>query len=588
MSSVFLRINTGKYAELATPIANPVPVGGSLTFKGIQGSRNNSIQPFLDVYTGTRKDFISLNQDGKLSVRVNSIIKLGTLIVAEDDLFTLIITRDASGYTFKLNGEDQFTISTSVDMSELVGVCHAAFEWEGSFKTLVLNDGSADTLSLNTDTSVHTAGTPVVTDSISGNNLTGVGMLTGALGSGSSAWVAVADSAVEVLVQPVSVTSSVLGRPWSLSSTAVGADSSEWYKDGVATGNTSDSISGVGAYAENGQYYNQYTNSLGDVVTDTVTIQVVAPFAELVSATDIHLGETFTVTTNGVGDLTGSLITATLGGVVLTGQANVTTNTVDFNAPTSGLDLDVSSHELRLVVDTFHSSLQVAFLPPTGYTYLTLTGINEHSWLSDAVYTGNAGGGANNISIGDQIVYQDKTKEGQTLVNMSSVGIINLPNAASENISGDQTLDWFYLEAQEGFSASNTQTLTLLIPKPELEISPQKTSVEARAVVPYLLMTDGLIVTPTPTAVVCSAISAHLALTDGLVITPTYTASSTSAVAPYLVLRAQRVELAPATTSTLVGNNATVYLYAGKAPEAVEESTRPTPTLIAMAIITLN
>ncbi len=588
MSSVFLRINTGKYAELATPIANPVPVGGSLIFKGIQGNMDTSIQPFLDVYTGTRKDFISLNQDGKLYVRVNSIIRTGTLEVAEDEPFTLIITRDASDYTFNLNGEDQFTISTSVDMSELVGVCHASFNWRGEFKSLILNDGSVDTLSLNTNTSVHTAGTPVVTDSVSGNNLTGVGMLTGALGSGSSAWVTIADSAVEILVQPVSVTSSVIGRPWSLSSAASNAASSEWYKDGVATGNTSDSISGVGAYSENGQYYNQYTNSLGDVVTDTVTIQVVAPFAELVSSTIIRLGEPFTVTTNGVGDLTGSLITATLGGVVLTGQANVTTNTVDFNAPTSGLDLDVISHELRLVVDTFHSSLQVAFLPPTGYTYLTLTGINEHSWLSDAVYTGNAGGDANNIGIGDQIVYQDKTKEDQTLVNMSTVGIIKLPNAASENVTGDQTLDWFYLEAQEGFSASNTQTLTLLVPVSELEISPQKTSVEARAVVPYLLMTDGLIVTPTTTAIVCSAISAHLSLTDGLVITPVHTASSTSAITPHLELQVRGLELVPSTTSTLVGNNATVYLYAGKAPEVAEESTRPTPTLIAMAIITLN
>ncbi len=72
---------------------------------------------------------------------------------------------------------------------------------------------------------------------------------------------------------------------------------------------------------------------------------------------------------------------------------------------------------------------------------------------------------------------------------------------------------------------------------------------------------------------------------------PITTTSISESVPPSVSLQlisGTALEVAPRTTGTLVGNNATVHLYAGTSPVIPTEDTRPTPTLIAMAIITLN
>ncbi len=102
-----------------------------------------------------------------------------------------------------------------------------------------------------------------------------------------------------------------------------------------------------------------------------------------------------------------------------------------------------------------------------------------------------------------------------------------------------------------------------------------------------------LALTPITTAVTSSSVGlgiTGLVLAVPLVLTPTPTAASSASAAPMVVLGAPDVVLAvvPSSTNTLVGNNATVYLYAGPQPEVVEKVSRPTPELIAMAIITVN
>lgn len=65
----------------------------------------------------------------------------------------------------------------------------------------------------------------------------------------------------------------------------------------------------------------------------------------------IRLGEVFTITTTGTYDLTAAVsITATLGGVTLTGLANVTSATCDFTCPATGLSL-VSPSDLIMTIN---------------------------------------------------------------------------------------------------------------------------------------------------------------------------------------------------------------------------------------------
>ena len=100
--------------------------------------------------------------------------------------------------------------------------------------------------------------------------------------------------------------------------------------------------------------------------------------------------------------------------------------------------------------------------PPTGYSVVTLTGIDSNSWLNDPDYISNAGGDANNIGIGDQIVYQNTTIEDGETVVISASGLPSMPNAGAQ--TANQTIDWFYLDAQDGYAAGQHATLTLIVP----------------------------------------------------------------------------------------------------------------------------
>ncbi len=99
-----------------------------------------------------------------------------------------------------------------------------------------------------------------------------------------------------------------------------------------------------------------------------------------------------------------------------------------------------------------------------------------------------------------------------------------------------------------------------------------------------------LALTPITTAVTSSSVglgTTGLVLTAPLVLTPTSTATNSTSVVPTLALQVASA-ITPSSTNTLVSNNATVYLYSGTPPVIPKEDTRPTPTLIAMATITIN
>lgn len=87
----------------------------------------------------------------------------------------------------------------------------------------------------------------------------------------------VAEQIVPVLpsitAQPQAVTEDE-GTAWSITSSAVDDTSSQWYKNGVATGITTDTLTGTGLVSESGSYFNRYTNSDGSTDTATVTVTI--------------------------------------------------------------------------------------------------------------------------------------------------------------------------------------------------------------------------------------------------------------------------------------------------------------------------
>lgn len=76
-----------------------------------------------------------------------------------------------------------------------------------------------------------------------------------------------------ITLQPLDVTVDE-GVPWSVVSAASGATSSEWFKDAVATGNTTNTIGGTGLVAESGTYFNRYTNAVGDTDTSNSIVTI--------------------------------------------------------------------------------------------------------------------------------------------------------------------------------------------------------------------------------------------------------------------------------------------------------------------------
>ena len=189
------------------------------------------------------------------------------------------------------------------------------------------------------------------------------------------------------------------------------------------------------------------------------------PVFGITSVTPIKLGEPFTITTvnSAIALNAAATVSATLGGVALTGITGLTADTVTFDAPTGQIALDAFAPLVITVDAVASSSSSQQFLAPTGYTYVTLIGVSVNSWLNDPDYVGNAGGTVNNLGAGDQIVYQSLTTEDSNAVTITSTGLIILAGAATQTV--DQTIGWFSLDAQDGYQASTSAVLTLDVPE---------------------------------------------------------------------------------------------------------------------------
>jgi hypothetical protein len=212
------------------------------------------------------------------------------------------------------------------------------------------------------------------------------------------------------------------------------------------------------------------TDNEGAADTGVVTVNIVHTISAVTGITPINIGESFTVTTDGAVDLTTlSNVEATYGGIDLGSGTNITTNTVDFVAPSQGLELLIN-HDFVLRVNSqgYLNSVpySATLTPPTGYSVVTLTSINSNSWLNDPDYIANAGGDANNIGAGDQFIYDNL---GGTL-SFSNDGLPTL-TGASNNLSST-FVDWFYLDAQDGYAAGAHATLELLLPDNKVNLAP--------------------------------------------------------------------------------------------------------------------
>lgn len=138
-----------------------------------------------------------------------------------------------------------------------------------------------------------------------------------------------------ITLQPSNVTVDE-GTPWNITSAATGATSSEWYKDGSPTGNTTNTFSGTGLLSESGNYFNRYSNVIGD--TDTSTA--------VVSITGVNAPRYFIDFGIGASDSYMTLTTP----ITLTGDFRVTLIATPGAASNTGL-LDGGTSNLRILSD---------------------------------------------------------------------------------------------------------------------------------------------------------------------------------------------------------------------------------------------
>ena len=247
---------------------------------------------------------------------------------------------------------------------------------------------------------------------------------------------------------------------------------------GVATvGGDTVNTAVAGTYVVTYDYTDAASNAATQVTRTVVVAEAVAgitltgpnvllliPRDAVVSTSGFSLrSSTFTIVMDGVTDLTAATtLTATLGGISLTSVTATNATTITTDGISAGLELD-AAHDLIITVDgNASTAYSQTLLPPSGYSATTLTSIHAESNYAKADYTTNAGGDANNISIGDQIVYKNTTNEAGTAVVLAADGTYSFPNAVADSVTASQTVDWFYLDAQDSYAAGADAVLAVL------------------------------------------------------------------------------------------------------------------------------
>ncbi len=153
--------------------------------------------------TGRDDGFLSLLEVGSNDINVrlgnstqNHRVSTGYTQPALNVWFVLELDRtSSSSYEVRLDGAVIGTISSTLGYTpNAIGGFDQQVSLSGQIE--YITNGTANDWRPND--SVHTAGTPVITDTISGNDATGVNMPTAALGEPGSAWIDIGGSGITV------------------------------------------------------------------------------------------------------------------------------------------------------------------------------------------------------------------------------------------------------------------------------------------------------------------------------------------------------------------------------------------------------
>ena len=149
-------------------------------------------------------NYLRINTSGELRARAggtsgSSVAPPNGINLRDGDWHEITLHIYSSSHQYEVDG-----FFTSIDNADLTG---------GKFNRLFYNSGDnflgecshvefagGNTRFYDADASVHTAGTPIVTDTVSADNATGVNMPTAALGQAGSAWVDLGGGGVTVTV----------------------------------------------------------------------------------------------------------------------------------------------------------------------------------------------------------------------------------------------------------------------------------------------------------------------------------------------------------------------------------------------------
>jgi len=158
------------------------PVNGDIiTWGGSVDSSTATWQFFVNTYT-SGNDWISLSA-GKLYMRVNGVSKTGTTVVADGTYFEFKLEVTATEYICYIDNIEQFRFSTATVIDPILGLSHASAALGVSSKAQFLT--VAGKHNWDATASDHSAGSqPILTDTIGGNDATGVNFPTD-----GSAWV---------------------------------------------------------------------------------------------------------------------------------------------------------------------------------------------------------------------------------------------------------------------------------------------------------------------------------------------------------------------------------------------------------------
>lgn len=173
----------GDYAILDSSV--PLLVGETLEVELIWFNTGEVNQMFLDIYGGDG-DFLAIDDTGILRFRLNNNLLVSTLAIVDSVQAIISIERTPAQYLLRIGGALAITQNYSGQMQGLISAGRG--QTGQGFKGQIVTVKQTGKLNLDADASVHTAGTPILTDLISGNNATGVNMPTAALGQPGSAW----------------------------------------------------------------------------------------------------------------------------------------------------------------------------------------------------------------------------------------------------------------------------------------------------------------------------------------------------------------------------------------------------------------